>query len=110
MAITLKRFATAQIADTAEGYYTPAGVNAQIDAVTLTNTSGSAVTVSLWTTLGGAPTNQNIILKDYTVGSSQSTTVASLRGHVIEDGNTLYAQASVAGVVTMVVSGREQTV
>lgn len=110
MALAFKRFVTVRVAAAATSYYTASGVDAQLDAVTLSNVHTAAVTVSLWTPSGGGPSDGDLILKDESVAAGASVTVPSLRGHVIQDGMQLWAVASIANVVTLVVSGRTKTV
>jgi hypothetical protein len=107
MAVRLKRLATGTVTGTAT-MYAPSGYSAQIDACAMTNNSGSDVTISLWTSSGGAPGQENIILKDFTVPAGLTRKAYEVGSQVIEDGMAFYAKASVDGVITLVVSGREQ--
>jgi hypothetical protein len=110
MAVTFKRLATGQLTTTADPQYTATGVNAQIDAISVTNNHTSAVSVSIWGGTGGSAADANILIKAREVAAGASVAVYEAAGQVIPDGGSLFASASVAGVVTLVASGREQTV
>ena len=92
----------------ADLHFSASGFSLQADAFTFCNTSGSDVTVSMWITQGGAPSDASLILINFPVTAGATKAAFDLRGHVLEDGMQLYAKASVAGVVTLAVSGRKQ--
>jgi hypothetical protein len=110
MALAFKHPVQRLLNGTAELIYSASGVSLQMDAVTLTNTSGSEVTVSLWTTQGGAPSDPTLLLINYSVPALTTKAPFEAKSNVVEDGMQLYAKASVAGVVALSVSGREQTI
>lgn len=111
MTITLKRLATATVSGSvAAPQYSAIGVSAQIDACAITNnSSGTAATITLWITGGGSPSDQNIILKDFSIPAGTTKKSYEVAGQVVPDGASLYARASVDGVLTLVCSGREQS-
>jgi hypothetical protein len=110
MALTLTRLGASLLSTSAAAVYAASGVNTQIDGCTLTNTSGSSVTVSMW--LGGdAAVDSNKVLDTWSLAANERYgPVRQVVGHVVPDGGSLFASASVAGVVACVVSGREQAV
>lgn len=110
MALTLTRLGATLLSTSASAVYLATEVNTQIDGCTLTNTSASSVTVSMW--LGdAAAADSNILLNAWELDANESYgPVRQVVGHVVPDGGSLFASASVAGVVACVVSGREQAV
>lgn len=108
MAVTLKRLAATLLGTSATQVYPASSANAQIDACTLTNHSGSAVTVNIW--IGGAAADDsNAVVKTRSVPATDSILVREMLGQVVPDGGALFASASTAGVVALVVGGREQS-
>lgn len=79
----------------------------RIEAATLTNTSGSSVTVSIWLPSGGSGGVSNAGLQDYAIAAGASYVVKELVGHILEDGFAIEASASTGGVVALVISGLE---
>lgn len=111
MTVKLKRLvAGSQIAASATTYYTATNLTARIDACTLTNTTGGAVTVTMHLVpSGGTADATNIILSAHPVPAGGSYIVPGALGQAIESGGTLQALASAATSVTIVVSGIEYT-
>jgi hypothetical protein len=109
MTTTLNQLAAGTITGT-QAVYTASGVNARIDACAITNNSGAAATISLWVTAGGSPSDHSLILKDFSISAGQTKKSFEVALQVVKDGASLYAKASVDGVLTLVVSGVEQTV
>lgn len=105
--MNLKRLCTTTVNSAATVAYTADSVSARIDAITLTNDSGSAVTVSIWLPAGGNPSAANRVLKDKSIGAGLSYVVKEAVPHTLEDGHTLVASASTGGVVALVASGIE---
>ena len=110
MAVTFKQLASGLVSDAiAPVYPAPAGTNTQIDAATLTNNSGTDVEVTIW--IGGeAVADSNKVLNARLIPAN--TSIGPLRelvGQVVPDGGSLFAMASIAGVVALVMSGREQS-
>lgn len=111
MAITLKQLANGTTTTTTTAVYTASSANAQIDACAITNNSAdTAATVTLWITGGGGPSDQNIILKDFSIPAGTTKKSYEVAGQVIPNGASLYAKASADNVLTLVCSGREQAV
>jgi hypothetical protein len=111
MTITLKQLAAATAGTAAAAVYTASDVNTQIDACAITNNSTDTVaTISLWITGGGSPGDQNVILKNFSIPVGSTKKSYEVAGQVVPAGASLYAKASAAGVLTLVCSGREQTV
>lgn len=111
MAITPARLiAGSQIAASATTYYTATNKKARIDAMTLCNTTGGAITVDIHLVpSGGSATASNQILQDYSVAANSAVVVTQAIGHWLEAGGTIQASASAATSVTLVASGVEYT-
>lgn len=111
MAITPKRLVTgSQIAASATTYYTATNVRARIDACSLTNTTGGAITVTMHIVAsGGTADATNCVLSSYSVAAGQTYVPPGVVGQWIEEGGTLQALASSATSVTLVASGVEYT-
>lgn len=108
MAVTLKRFCTGTVGTDVTTMFTADGESGQIDALTLTNNSGASASVTIWAAAGGGATNETIILRSFAIGAGASRKAYEVEGQVIPDGASLYAQATTAGVLTLVCSGRAQ--
>lgn len=103
---TLKRLATGLIGSSATVLYTASGVAARIQAFTLKNTSGSAVTVTVYLPAGGSGAASNDILTT-SLAAGASYVVNEALNQTIADGYSIAAIASTAGVVSAVISGVE---
>ena len=108
MAVSFARLTTGRLTASAIAVYTATG-NTQIDALTLTNNDASAQTVNIWAAAGGGASDDNILIRARSVAAGETVLIYEAAGHVIPSGGSLYAQASVANVVTLIASGREQT-
>jgi len=99
----------AQLTTSPATYYTaPVGTKTRIDAMTLTNTSAAAVTVTLHLApAGGTAGDGNVILKAKSIEPGGSYSVREALGHWLEAGGTIQALASAATAVTLVASGVE---
>lgn len=99
----------AQLTTSAATYYTaPANTRVRIDAVTLTNTSGAAATVTLHLVpAGGTAGDGNMIAKEKSLDAGESATAREALGHWLEPGGSIQALASAATSVTLVASGVE---
>lgn len=90
---------------TAGATYTPTGgYNARLEAATLTNTSAATVTVDLWR---GSATTANVSMQTKSLTAGQTYVVKELIGQWLLDGSSIYARASTAGVVALVMSALE---
>lgn len=89
-------------------HYTATNVRAILDKVTLSNTTGGAITVDLHLVPnGGSATATNKILSAKSIGANSTDTCPEVVGHVLEPGGTIQALASAATSVGLRVSGRE---
>lgn len=87
-----------------------ASVKTMIDKVTVTNTTGTAVTFSCnLVPSGGAVGDGNAIIKDKTVATGETYVCPELVGHVLESGDAISMIASAATSLTIRASGREVT-
>ena len=98
-----------QIAASATTYYTtPANTKTTIAACTLTNTTGSAITATVYLVpTGGTAGADNCILSARTIAAGESYNVASAIGQTLEAGGTIQALAGSATSITLVASGYE---
>lgn len=87
-----------------------ASVKTMIDKVTVTNTTGAAVTFSCnLVPSGGAADDANAIIKDKAVAADETYICPELVGHVLEAGDAISMIASAAASLTIRASGREVT-
>lgn len=110
MATTGKRLVEgAQLTASAATYYTtPANTRTRIDAMTLTNTSGAAVTVDIHLVpAGGSPSDDNVVMKGKSIPQNDTYVVREALGHWLEPGGTIQALAGTATSVTLIASGVE---
>lgn len=99
---------TKQLESTATTQYTAVGVIAIIDKMTITNTSSSNVTVSVYLVVSGqTPSNSNVILEDYTLPPDRTYICPEIVGHTVETNNSIATLCSASSAVTMLCSGRE---
>jgi hypothetical protein len=112
MAITGKRMvAGSQLTTSAATYYTAgASIRAQIQAMTLTNTTGGAVTATVHLVpSGGSATAANMILSAKSIAAGESYKAIEAIGQWLEAGGTIQALASAGTSISMVESGIEVT-
>lgn len=110
MAVTFKTLVDGQhVAGSNTLYYTvPAGVRAKISRVTLVNTDTANQTVSVYfVPNGGSAGDSNAVLKTKSLAPNETYPAYELVGHVLEAGDMIYAGASAASKVAMMVSGVE---
>lgn len=110
MAINFKKLVDGtQLATTAATLYTaPANTTAQIQDVTVCNTSTAAATVTFYVVeTGGAANAASTVLKTKAIGVSETVTLSDLTGVVLEAGDTLRGLASAATAVSVQASGIE---
>ena len=100
-----------QLTASAATYYTaPANTFATIAACTLTNTTGGAITATLYLVPnGGTAGVTNCILSARTLAAGESFNVGSAIGQTLPAGGTLQALASATTSITLVCSGYETT-
>lgn len=100
----------AQIANSATTYYTATNKQARVDALSLCNTTGGAITVTVYIVpSGGSADATNTVLSSYSIAAGESYVVSAAIGQWIEDGGTLRAVASSATSVTILLSVMEYT-
>ena len=112
MTLTLaqKRLASVLLEVTpATAYTAPASVTARIDACSICNNGPDDETVTVWLPQGGAPSDANVVVRDFAVAGNAEAEVSGLLRQVVEDGHTVVVQASTGGVLTLTMSGPEFT-
>ena len=112
MAINGKRLvAGSQIAAAATTYYTaPTATRAQIQSMTLTNTTAGAVTATVHLVpSGGTATASNTILSAKSIAAGESYRCIEAIGQWLEASGTIQALASAATSISLVASGIEQS-
>ena len=109
MAVTLKVLVPPkQLENTQTAQYTATNVRAIIDKATITNTSGSNVTVSVnLVTVSGSAGASNLIIDTRTIVPDETYLCPELVGQVLEAGGFISTIAGTATSLTMRVSGRE---
>jgi hypothetical protein len=109
MAIIAKTIIPAKILEnTQTTQYTATNVTTIIDKFTVTNYSGSAVTVSVnLVTSGDTAGNQNLIAKLVSIAAGTTYNFPEIVGHIIQAGGFISTVASAATSVTIRASGRE---
>ena len=84
----------------------PALTQTEIGAVTAYNGSGAPVSLTIYrVTSGGTAGTGNVVAKR-TLAQDESYSCPELIGHVLEPGDAIYASASSAGAINLVISGR----
>ena len=101
--------AGAQLTVSAATYYTvPANTIATVSAMTLTNSTGTARTATVYLVPnGGSAAATNIILSARTIAAGESYNVGAAIGQTIPAGATIQALSDAGSAVTLVASGYE---
>lgn len=101
--------AGAQLTTSVATYYTvPANTITTISACTLTNSTGTARTVTMYLVPnGGSAGVTNIILSARTIAAGESYNVSAAIGQTIPAGATIQALADANTALTLVASGYE---
>ena len=109
MAVTLKVLVPPKQLENAQtSQYTATNVRAIIDKATITNTSGSNVTVSVnLVTVSGSAGASNLIIDTRTIVPDETYLCPELVGQVLEAGGFISTIAGAGTSLTMRVSGRE---
>jgi hypothetical protein len=109
MAVTLKVLVPPkQLENSQTSQYTATNVRAIIDKATITNTSGSNVTVSVnLVTVSGSAGASNLIIDTRTIVPDETYLCPELVGQVLEAGGFISTIAGAGTSLTMRVSGRE---
>lgn len=90
--------------------YTASNCTAIIDKFTVTNTTASAVTVSIHIVpSGGSASDSNKIVVSRAIASAEPYTFPELIGHILGPGDFISTLAGAASSLTMRISGREVT-
>jgi hypothetical protein len=99
-----KAITPAQLTTAAAVYYTaPAGTTSTVNNLSLTNTSASPVTVTLYAVpSGGAAGTGNTFLSAFSLAAGQTYVPPQAIGLQLAPGSTLQALAGTAGAVTLV--------
>lgn len=98
-----KAIAAAQLTTSAAPYYTaPTGTTSTVNNLSLTNTSASPVTATLYRVpASGAAGNANAILAAFSIASGQTYVPPQAIGLQLDPGMSLQALASAASAVTL---------
>lgn len=110
MTVTTKVLVPAKEAENAQtSQYVASNCKAVIDKMTVTNTTGGAVTFACnLVTLAGSPGAGNLILSK-TIPANSTYTCPELVGHSLDQGGFISTIAGAANSLTIRVSGREIT-
>lgn len=112
MARTAKRLiAGSQLTTSAATYYTaPALTTTIIRKLSFTNTSGGAVTVTVYLiTSGGSASASNTIVSARSLAAGETWSCADAEGQVLEPAGFIQALASAGTSITVIGSGIEIT-
>lgn len=104
-----KLLVVSAIADTAGIMYTtPGGTWTTISAMTVTNTTGNVVDVTVYLVpSGGSPDATNVILFERNLSPGESRIIGEAVGQTLHPGGTIQAVAGTAASLNMVASGYE---
>ena len=107
MATTAKRFVNAVLTGASATYYTATSVKAQIQAMTITNTTGGPVACTVYLIpSGGSPDNTNTVISAKSLAAGESYLALEAIGQYLETNGTIRA---LGNGLTMVSSGVEIT-
>lgn len=112
MAATPKRlFTPAQLTGSNATYYTaPENTRTVIKKLTLTNSSGGPIDISIYLVPASIPAGvANILLSALAVATNTCREVTEAEGHVLNPGDSIQAFASGAAAVDIMCSGVEIT-
>lgn len=109
MAVTAKVLvAPKQLENSQTAQYTATNVRAIIDKATITNTSGSNVTVSVnLVTVSTSASSSNLIISSRTIVPAETYLCPELVGQILDSGGFISTIAGAATSLTFRVSGRE---
>lgn len=109
MAVTILNIIPRKQAEaTQTGQYTSSGVKTIIDKFTVTNTSGSAATLSVnLVASGGSAGASNLVLNAQSISAGACYLCPELVGQTLESGGFISTLASTAGALTISASGRQ---
>ncbi len=109
--VTLKRLVEGvQLATGVATLYTaPENTRAKIAILTVTNTTGTARTVTIHLVApGDTASAANMVVSAKTIGANQDLVISSA-GQVLEPGGSIQALASAGSAITLMASGVETT-
>lgn len=111
MAVTVKTIIPRKQAESSQTtQYTAINCKTIIDKFTVTNTSASAVTISVnLVASGGSTGNSNLVLKLKSIQPEETYLCPELVGQTLESGGFISTIASAATSLTISASGREIT-
>lgn len=112
MAVVAKPLVNAKFAASSANteYTTPASTRTIIDKCTATNTTGGAVTLSVWLIpSGGSRGNSNKIIDAVSVPANTCKDFSELQNQILGTGDTIDILAGSATSINIKVSGREIT-
>lgn len=113
MAVTLKRLISgSQLTTSAATYYTvpSAGASARIDRMTLTNTTTSVVTATVYLVpSGGSAGSTNTLISAKGLAGGETYNCPEVTGQVLAAGGFIQALSNTAASLTIVASGVEVT-
>lgn len=112
MSVTAKVLIPAKQAESAQTtqYSAPSGVRTIIDKFTATNTSASAVALSVnLVTISASAGDSNLIVKTKSLAAGETYTFPEIVGHVLDAGGFISTLASAATSLTIRCCGREVT-
>lgn len=110
MTVTAKPLVEAMLVPSAEtpAYITPNNTTTIIDKCTVTNTTGTAATITIKViTYGGAASALNTIVSAQSVAAGACYLCPEIVGQILSGGDTLSVMSGTATALTMRVSGRE---
>ena len=88
-------------------YTVPAGATVIIDSLTATNTDASTRTVTInLVPSGGAVDPNNLISDAVSITASANNVFAEMKSQILQAGDAIYVEASVASKVVVRASGR----
>ena len=111
MTVSLKNLFTGHIGTAVtEVYAAPTDTAARVMGASLWNSSTGQETYSFWRVSdGGSPSDANVLADGHLIAASDNLTVDVLSELVLEAGQKLYASASADSVLTLALSGIEQS-
>ena len=109
MAATPKRLIEAQqLSGAAATYYTATNVTTRIDKMTLTNTTGGAITATVYKIKsGGSATAANTIISAKSLAAGETYNCPEMIGQVLSSLDFIQALASAGTSITISVGGVE---
>jgi hypothetical protein len=111
MAVTGKTLIPgSQLTTSAATYYTSTGIRTRIDALVLTNTTGSAATATVHRVpSGGSASASNCIMSAKSINAGETVVVIGAIGQWLEAGDFIQALANANTTITIVGSGVQQS-